>query len=1222
MRPRFLHFVAFTILVFHSFTVTAQKSEKPKKFPSVFWEITGNGLKQPSYLFGTMHVSSKLAFHLSDSFYHAIRSVSTVALELNPDVWQGQMVRMERMKQNYSEFAQGGSDYLTEKSFRVSKFDDELKTALSTEPTVVNSLLYRTYKPSEDFEEDTFLDLYIFQTGKKLGKKATGVEDYNQTEKMITEAYVDMANEKKKKTMDFGEESMAEIQEKLQDAYRRGDLDLMDSLDNLMYTSDAFKAKFLYQRNVIQANSIDTILKKSSLFVGVGAAHLPGDKGVIELLRKMGYTLRPIKMANRDAVQKDVIDKLKVPVEFTQRESDDKFYKVATPGPLFKMTGEYQLLDRRQYSDMSNGSYYLVTRVRTHAAFVGQSEATVMKKIDSLLYENIPGKIIKKTAIKRNGYDGYDILNKTRRGDMQRYNIFVTPFEILIFKISGKEDYVQGKEAEQYFSSIKLKELNNTPSQYKPVQGGFTVKFPQQPNECMNKIQYDGIDRWEFEAIDKTNDKAYVVFKKTVNNYRFLDEDTFDLKLIEESFRSPDFFERQINRKLTSFQGYPALEVVEKMKDSSIITAKFIIQGPHYYAVAARTKDGKADDFLNSFSFAPFEYGSNYHYVDTFFHFNVKTPVKPDVDDELRTLIEKSSDEMMNAAAYASYWPKMRTASFKCDSTGELISVNVQKYPKYFYVKDSARFWQNEINDDLIDGDLVLYKKDTLFTDGKISGVHLILRDTGTSRTMERLIVLKDEYIFYVSGMGDTLSKQTPFQKNFFTSFLPEQKSLGRNIFINNLDTFFNDLFSADSATHANAQKNIANVYYGEKGEPKVVAAINRLKPSDKDYFDTKTKLIAELGYIKDTTTHRVVGDLKKIYEQTADTSLFQNEVVEALVRHKTLESVNAFKEIVMQDPPVYSSTYEYEHVFNLLEDSLELARKVFPDFLQLTTLTDYKDPVISLLVTLVDSGHVKAADYEDYFSKIYFDAKIELKKQQGKDENKMKEESNKDEEDEYARVYSYGGYNSDLANYAVLLAPFYDKNPNVPKYLNKLLHSREESVQLNAIITLLKNKKDVPDSVINAIADVERLRGRLYYRLEKIKRLDKFPAKYKNQVDIARSYLIADKQYKKMDSVMLIGKETASYDDKQGYVYFFKYRVKKDEDWKIGLSGLQPKNLDETSSDDEFSTMTDKKVDPEKPELEQFQDMLKRMLFAKHKSGKYFFDNNSSRYGYGGYND
>ena len=54
---------------------------------------------------------------------------------------------------------------------------------------------------------------------------------------------------------------------------------------------------------------------------------------------------------------------------------------------------------------MSNGAYYMISRVKTHGYMSGQREETaVLKKVDSLLYENIPGKILSKKAITRNGY--------------------------------------------------------------------------------------------------------------------------------------------------------------------------------------------------------------------------------------------------------------------------------------------------------------------------------------------------------------------------------------------------------------------------------------------------------------------------------------------------------------------------------------------------------------------------------------------------------------------------------------------------------------------------------------------------------------------------------------------------------------------------------------------------------------------------------------------------
>jgi hypothetical protein len=72
-----------------------------------------------------------MAFHLSDSFYFAIQSVDAVALELNPDLWQGQMVRLDKVKENYTNFVQlPGGDFLNENSFRINSYDADLKAAL------------------------------------------------------------------------------------------------------------------------------------------------------------------------------------------------------------------------------------------------------------------------------------------------------------------------------------------------------------------------------------------------------------------------------------------------------------------------------------------------------------------------------------------------------------------------------------------------------------------------------------------------------------------------------------------------------------------------------------------------------------------------------------------------------------------------------------------------------------------------------------------------------------------------------------------------------------------------------------------------------------------------------------------------------------------------------------------------------------------------------------
>jgi len=188
-----------------SFSLIAQKKPRPGKYPSLLWEITGNGMKKPSYLFGTMHVSSKIAFHLSDSFYLAIKNADVVALETNPESWQEDMDKYETESgqdyktatSRYGNYLAMPDDYLTISTLKFFKYDSKIEKALYSNPSVINNLLYRTYGNDEaDFEEDTYLDMYIYQCGKRWGKKVTGVERYAESMRLMMEAYKDASKDK------------------------------------------------------------------------------------------------------------------------------------------------------------------------------------------------------------------------------------------------------------------------------------------------------------------------------------------------------------------------------------------------------------------------------------------------------------------------------------------------------------------------------------------------------------------------------------------------------------------------------------------------------------------------------------------------------------------------------------------------------------------------------------------------------------------------------------------------------------------------------------------------------------------------------------------------------------------------------------------------------------------------------------------------------------------
>lgn len=1236
--PYRICFVLFGFFLLQSSFLMAQKRVE-KKYPSLLWEITGRGMDKPSYLFGTMHVSSKLVFHLSDSFYLGIRNSEVVALELDPQLWQDQMYRFQNMQTNLRFYTQGTpGDFLNEKSFQLEKYEDKLKAAFSDEPTIINGLLYRTFQTRADFEEDTYLDLYIYQTGKKLGKLATGVENYFQTEQLIMEAAQDMMKDKKKRNSDADGPSPYEIEKKTQEAYRKGDLDLLDSLERLMQTSDSYMEKFLYRRNEIQANSIDSILSHHSLFVGVGAAHLPGKRGVIELLRKKGYTLRAVVMSDRDALQKEDIDKIRVPVHFSAFTAEDGDFTVQLPGKLYRRTDNH-FSDSWQYADMSNGAYYMIGRVKTHGSFLGQKDEGIMKKVDSLLYENIPGKILKKTPITRSGCKGYDITGKTRRGDVQRYNILATPNEVLVFKMSGNNNYVEGKEADQFFNSIEIRPNASAGwTDFTPLQGGFRILLPRQPAQQENTSNLDGNTRWEYEATDPATGDAFLVWKKSIQNFRFLEEDTADLALMEESFHLSDYIERSLSRRTGQYKGYPCLDASYLQKDGSYIRARFLIKGPHYFLLAthSRSKDRAFAPFFDSFTFEPFRYPAFRNYTDTFINISVRTPVIPDIDPGLRSIFERaSSEEFLNAIPdYSSYWPRARTALFQDDSTGESIFVSMETFPKYYYPKDSSQFWPEEANERKIREDLIILDKRSFrFPDssgtavasaggmasgagaspGLISGYKYIFSDTNSSRRIYSCVFLKGNHFYRVACLDDSLNNRGNFIDRFFATLRPLERKPAPSVFSNKLDLFFEDFYSKDSLLSKRAKDAIPNVYFGGKGVPALLNAIGTLPYNDKDYFSVKTKLINELGYINDSASvNGVVNGLKAIYEHVRDTSTFQNAVLKALAHHKTRQAYDLLKVLVDQDPPIFDNASDYNYLFQDLGDSLALARTLFPGLLRLSAVDDYKDNVLSLLTSLVDSGYLKAADYESWFSQLFFDAKIQWKKQEGRDEKKLQKKGD-DGAEEMVQAESGGSDDGDnpLENYIILLAPFYDQNASVPHFFDKLLQSKDASLRLNTVIQLIRSNKPVADSIIRNLAASDQYRSRLLKALEAIHKTDRFPRTYYNQPDIARSLLVSSKADNELYDIQLAGRQSIQLRGNRGTVYFFRYKTGKDDDWQMGLSGLQPVNVKEVSTDNNFVRLTNKKIMPDMPALDQFGQQLKRMMIAKRRSGASFYLDN-----------
>ena len=261
---------------------------------TLLWQISGKGLAKPSYLFGTMHVLCADDARLSDSLRSVIAHCDEVYFEINLSDMTGMLGALKYMRMNDSKKL---SDLLPPKDY------ERVKAYFTEHPPLLPFGMLERFKPmlvSSLIEEASLgckttdgMELMIM---KELhSKPVNGLETvefqaslfdsipYEQQAKDLVN-YVDSSEDYKKMTVELAA------------VYKDQDLDRIDSLSRKGDPGmSAYMDLLLYGRNRKWATYLTTVLPGKSLLIAVGAAHLPGENGVIDLLRKQGYTLTPVK---------------------------------------------------------------------------------------------------------------------------------------------------------------------------------------------------------------------------------------------------------------------------------------------------------------------------------------------------------------------------------------------------------------------------------------------------------------------------------------------------------------------------------------------------------------------------------------------------------------------------------------------------------------------------------------------------------------------------------------------------------------------------------------------------------------------------------------------------------------------------------------------------------------------------------------------------------------
>jgi uncharacterized protein len=268
---------------------------------TLLWRISGKNLTKPSYLFGTIHMLCADDIQLSDSLRSAIGRADRVYLELDMDNLFEMVGAMKHMKmRNDTTLA----DLLTKEDYnKVKAYFDEHSRMIpfsmieSYKPMLAASTLMEQSMRSESCQKMVAMEQLIMKEAKSAGKGIRGLETMAYQLSIFDSIPYRLQAQQLVKMIDEAdkEDGKNEIEEMTR-AYRSQELNKLEELTNQddMGVSN-FTELLLYNRNRAWVKKLDDLMPGHALLVAVGAGHLPGSQGVINLLRKAGYKVEPVK---------------------------------------------------------------------------------------------------------------------------------------------------------------------------------------------------------------------------------------------------------------------------------------------------------------------------------------------------------------------------------------------------------------------------------------------------------------------------------------------------------------------------------------------------------------------------------------------------------------------------------------------------------------------------------------------------------------------------------------------------------------------------------------------------------------------------------------------------------------------------------------------------------------------------------------------------------------
>lgn len=1099
-----------TLTVFISFFLLSSTALAQEKYPAtLLWKISGKGLSQPSYLYGTMHVQDRRLFYFGDSLYSALERTEGFAIEVNPDEMMDSIFRSLGKKDTSALLKK----ILNEAEYKKIAKKLEKKLKVPADKITVKKLAEERKRLQKDVSRKddmpTIMDLYLFSLARKQGKYVGGIEDVADQFEVADE----MGNFKIEDFIEDDSTVRISYLEEMKKVYLNRDLASVDRMVNTSMQNE-FRNLLLIKRNIKMALRIDSLSNVRSSFFAIGTAHLPGDSGVISLLKQKGYTVEPVFSSTFIAPEK-----YKYTVKETawlKIEDENKMCSVLMPGTPTAMLAQ-EIVPMKMYMDMAEMSVYGVAvtplteeEVKSETFFdryvdVYKKMAFDVKRVKNIEYKNCKG------------IEMYAVQNEEIEF---RFRLILKENKLFIVIFGGKDEAkLYDANAEKFFGSLSFNEENiagkNQWQLFTNEKNAFSLMAP---GKIIEGLEYDdeGFGYDKYTSVDYSDGIYYMLLVRDTRPGYFIESDSLYFEEYKKNLAllTGDNIKEFSRVTLKNYNAcrFSAVQVVENHE--MLIEGYLVRRGNRTYVPMVVLPKEKADfpqitNFFRSFTPLPFKNSE----------WSKHSPGNSNVSTSAPGPFIKVVEDTLGYA----YNKKVNRYNVQDKNSAASYAAETEYFSPWYWSKNDSSFFKRIVDNS------------TGYNDTLLSYTH----SAGPFKSADAVIKLKSApvykkfryilngdtlYTFYVFQSEEELSSE---QTKKYFSDISFEKKYPSSVFSSKAAGLLQALNSNDSAVVAEARDVLAKVEFAKEDLPLLFGALQKKYRKYADDYRTINELLEEkIISLNDSSVVAFVDKQYRVKNNPADSAAdIQMLLLELLAHHKTASSYQLLKELLLKTPPREGTSYS---IVNAVTDTLELVKDFFPAAAVLYADTVVGGGIAKLANELLDSNLVKTADILQNESGLLALA------------NRQYEELKKDKD-------SYPVYNSEVIT---LSGRFNTKESNA--VLTKYLGLPEMWVKNNALLALLKNDQPVPASEIRKFAADKDWRTSFYESLRKINKTLLFPQEFYSQSKFAESYLytsLTGDYEVDVKSMQFVKEKTAEINGKTKRFYLYKVLLDYDED-------------------------------------------------------------------------